>query len=129
MSCPRKTVNCPLCGTQCKIVGKTTMHYEPLRKEELDEEKVLDIFPDYLHTVKLAMNNEPNIPNMQVIFKSEIPLIAKAIHSKFGKPNTEALEIDLLGHKHSLAVLRDNLGLDPKGESYQEDFCKMLGWV
>lgn len=43
-------MKCPLCGTPCKIEGKTTLHYEPInsspRLERLDEKKLLSIYND-----------------------------------------------------------------------------------
>ena len=55
---------------------------QKIKELMLGEGEMLDIFPDYLHTVMFAiMDNQPNIPNMQVIFKNEIPLIVTTIHS------------------------------------------------
>ena len=46
---------------------------------KLTKEDLLDIFPNFLHTVTFAMDNEPNIPNAQVIFKADLPMVADAI--------------------------------------------------
>ena len=40
MTPTKQDVNCPLCGTPCRIVGKTTMHYEPVK---IDKEKLVQM--------------------------------------------------------------------------------------
>ena len=43
------------------------------------KERIEKIFWNYLHTVTLAHNNEPNEPHRQVIFKQEIPILIQQI--------------------------------------------------
>ena len=83
---------------------------QKIKELMLGEGEMLDIFPDYLHTVKLAMDNQPNIPNMQVIFKNEIPLIVATIHSailkKTGRSNmTTQEQLEKIIVKNSISVM------------------------
>ena len=38
-------MNCPVCGTPVKVVGKTTQHYEPIR---LSKERIEKICFDHI---------------------------------------------------------------------------------
>ena len=43
---------------------------------------MLEVFPDYLHTVTFAHENQPNEPHQQVLFKRELPEIVKLISKR-----------------------------------------------
>jgi len=35
----KSVTNCPTCGSECKVVGNTTHHYEPITSQQLEESK------------------------------------------------------------------------------------------
>ncbi len=42
-------MNCPVCGTPVKVVGKTTQHYEPIR---LSKERIEKLILDMQETIE-----------------------------------------------------------------------------
>lgn len=44
---------------------------------------IMDIFPEYLQTITIYGDGEPNIPHQQVILKKNIPDIARAIDAHY----------------------------------------------
>lgn len=78
--------HCPVCGTPVKVVGHTTMHYEPIENlERLDENKLWDACDSIFPSESLIITNSKMIRN----FKAAL---IKEICSKFGHQKSVSLE-------------------------------------
>ena len=55
----------------------------------------MNIFWNYLHTVTIAHENEPNEPHRQVIFKEDIPLLITELLERLPKKKDYYKAVDM----------------------------------
>ena len=58
---PKQNELCPTCGTPVKIVGKTTMSYEPIKPREIDNNKIRRIIRSNMRLVHYKKFDKPAV--------------------------------------------------------------------